>query len=145
VGSTEVTGAARATAVTLPDDEWGYSGGRVRALRVEGQGEAVLTLRGPFDTERYSQVVARVRRVRGRPAVITTEWAAASQARPDPGRSAALVRDRTASRSWEILTLPLSDVPSWKQVGTVDRLALRIRLDGGPADAVDLDFVVLAP
>ena len=141
----EVSGDAKGYAITLPDGEWGYSGGQVRALRLEGRGEALLTLSGPFDAERYSQVVARVRRVQGRPAIITAEWAGSGKSRSDTAATAPLVRDGAASRSWEILTLPLSDLPSWKQVGTVDRLVLKVRLDGGPLDAVDLDFVVLAP
>ena len=141
----EVSSNVLATAVSLPDEEWGYAGGQLRALRVSGQGEARLTFRGPFTSERYAQVLARVRRVRGRPATITAEWATPGQQRQDAGQVGALVRDPFASRSWEIVTLPLSDHPRWKQLGTVDRLTLVIRLDGGPDDAVDLDFVILAP
>lgn len=137
-GAARITGAGSATAVTLPDEEWGYSGGSLRALRIEGSGEVRLHLEGPFITERYSQVVARVRRARGRPAGITAEWGAA-------GAAGALVRDRLASKSWEILTLPLSDLPGWHQVRSADRLTLKLQLDGGQGDAVDLDFVILAP
>jgi hypothetical protein len=46
---------------------------------------------------------------------------------------------------WEIVTLPLAEIPEWNQLGSVDRLMLTVRLDGGQGDAVDLDFVVLAP
>ena len=37
------------------------------------------------------------------------------------------------------------NLPGWTQLGTADRLVLKLQLDGGPAEAVDLDFVVLAP
>ena len=141
----EVSGEATARALTLPDDEWGYSGGQMKALRVEGRGEALLTFKGPFTAERYSQLIARVRRVTGRPATITAEWMAPGQTRRESAQAGVLVRDQAASKAWEILSLPLSDLPGWKQLGSVDRLTLRIQLDGGPSDAVDIDFVVLAP
>ena len=138
----EVTGEAAATAVTLPDEEWGYSGGKVRALRVEGRGEARIVFRGPIATAKYSQIVARVRRAQGRAATLTAEWSGPGQAKRGAG---ALVRDDVASKSWEIVTLPLAEIAAWNQLGSVDRLTLTVRLDGGPGDALDLDFVVLAP
>ena len=141
----EITGEATATIVSLPDEEWGYGGGRMNVLRVEGRGEARLTFRGLFAAERYSQLIARVRRARGRPAAIRAEWMAPGQARREAAQAGALVRDRAASKTWEIVTLPLSESPGWTQLGTVDRLTLRIQLDGGPSDAVEVDFVVLAP
>jgi len=144
VRAIEISGDADARAIILPDDEWGYSGGAVRALRIEGRGNVRVTLKGPFTTERYSQLIARVRRVRGRPAVMTAEWAASGSTSPE-SVAGALVRDLAASRLWEILALSLSDSPAWQQAGTVDRITLSIQLDGGSADAVDLDFVVLAP
>ena len=141
VGSVEISGAARATAVTLPDDEWGYSGGRVHALKVEGRGEARLTFRGPFATGNYSQIIARVRRTMGRPATLTAEWTGPGETRA----IGALLRDRAASKAWEIVTLGLTDLPAWNQLQTVDKLTFTLGLDGGPGDALDLDFVVLAP
>ena len=140
-----ISGSATASALTLPDDEWGYSGGQMKVLRVEGRGEAILTFKGPFTAERYSQLVARVRRVKGRPATITAEWTTPGQTRRDSAQAGTLVRDQAASKAWEILSLPLSDLPAWKRLGSVDRLTLRIQLDGGPTDVVDIDFVVLAP
>lgn len=141
----EVSGDVTVSSRTLPDDEWGYSGGRMNALRLEGRGEVRLTFRGPFVAERYSQLVARVRRVRGGPAAITAEWLPPGQTRRDAGQEGALVRDRVASRSWEILTLPLEGVPAWEKLSSVDRLTLRIHMDRGTADALDFDFLVLAP
>lgn len=117
----------------------------MKVLRVEGRGEAILTFKGPFTAERYSQLVARVRRVKGRPATITAEWTTPGQTRRDSAQAGTLVRDQAASKAWEILSLPLSDLPAWKRLGSVDRLTLRIQLDGGPTDVVDIDFVVLAP
>ena len=142
-GAAPVTGDGAATGLILPDEEWGYSGGSLRALRIEGRGEVGLTLEGPFIAERYSQVIARVRRAKGRPATIRAEWGAPGES--IAGQSSELVRDRLASRTWEILTLPLSDLPGWKQLRSVDRLTLKLQLDGGQGDAVDLDFVILAP
>jgi len=142
VSAVLLSGEATANALSILDDEWGYGGGQVRVMRVTGRGEVRLTFTGPFMAERYSQVVARVRRVKGRPAAITAEWVAPGQRRAE---SEALVRDQAASKSWEILTLPLADLPAWTQLSSVETLSLRIQLDGGQSDAVDIDFVVLAP
>jgi len=142
-GDAELSGDATGAAVTLPDDEWGYSGGKVRALRIAGRGEARITFKGPITTARYSQIVARVRRAKGRPATLTAEWKGPGQTAAK--QTGALIRDRAATKSWEIMALPLADLPAWNQVGSLDRLTLTVRLDGGPGDAVDLDFVVLAP
>ncbi|HKP29576.1 MAG TPA: hypothetical protein VJU15_09230 [Gemmatimonadales bacterium] len=138
----EVSGDVIASAVTQPDEEWGYSGGKVRALRVEGRGEARIVFRGPIATGKYTQIVARVRRAHGRAATLTAEWSGPGQANRGGG---ALIRDVVASKSWEIVTLPLTDLPAWNQLGSVDRMTLTVRLDGGQGDALDLDFVVLAP
>jgi hypothetical protein len=140
--SPALSGNATAAAVSVADEEWGYSGGQVRALRIAGQGEVRLALEGPFDTGRFSQVIARVRRAKGRLATITAEWA---ESGTGLAQSGALARDHLASRGWEILVLPLSELPAWTQLGSVDRVTLTLQLDGGPGDAVDLDFVVLAP
>jgi hypothetical protein len=145
VRAVRLSGEATATGLSIPDDEWGYSGGQARVLRIAGRGEARLTFTGPFSAERYSQIVVRVRRVQGRPAVITAEWIPSGQTRAEAAQSGALVRDQAASKSWEILTLPLADLQAWNQIATVDKLTLRIQLDGGQSDAVDIDFVVLAP
>lgn len=115
----------------------------MRVLRVEGRGEVRLTLKGPFVTERYSQLLARVRRSRGRPSMIAVEWLAPGQTGGGAGQEGSMVRDRIASRSWEVLALPL-EAAAWDRLGTVGQVTLRIQLDGA-ADGVDLDFLVLAP
>jgi hypothetical protein len=145
VGTVRLSGNATANAITIADAEWGYSGGRMSVLRIEGRGEARLTFKGPFPAERYSQVIARVRRVKGRPASIVAEWVGTGQTRGEATASGALVRDQAASRSWEILSLPLSDSAAWSQLASVEKLTLRVQLDGKQSDAVDIDFVVLAP
>jgi len=139
----EIAGSGSARVMTLSDDEWGYSGGSMRVLRVEGRGEVRLTLKGPFATERYSQLLARVRRAQGKPSVIGAEWVAQGQATRGPGQEGTMVRDRVASKSWEVLALALES-GAWDNLGTVGQITLRLQLDGA-ADAVDLDFVVLAP
>ena len=139
----DVTGDAAATLVTIPDDEWGYAGGRLTALRVQGRGEIRITLKADVVTERIAQLVVRARRVSGRPATITADWAGPGTVNGD--ETGSLVRDRIGSKQWEILTLDLADAASWQRQSRVDRISLRIVFDGGGPDTVDLDFAILAP
>jgi hypothetical protein len=44
-----------------------------------------------------------------------------------------------------MLYLDLREAGAWKELRSVRRFSLVFSFDGGPADAVDLDFVILAP
>jgi hypothetical protein len=131
--------------VTVADEDWGYADGNLEAIRIRGQGRVSLTFELPVDPARIDQAVVRARRARGRPASVTAEWLGETPTGTQVIRQATMTSHSISAHDWEMLHLDLREAGAWKELRSVRRFSLVFSFDGGPADAVDLDFVILAP
>ncbi|HET9515061.1 MAG TPA: hypothetical protein VFO95_14105, partial [Gemmatimonadales bacterium] len=82
---------------------------------------------------------------RGRPASVTAEWLGETPTGTQVVRQATMAQYSISAHDWEMLHLDLREAGAWKELRSVRRFSLVFSFDGGPADAVDLDFVILAP
>jgi hypothetical protein len=138
----EVLGAASSALVEVKDEDWGYTDGRLSALRLEGKGLVRLGFSLPVEPARIDQAVIRARRVRGRGAGFQAAWFADDISSGSP--LVELARHSVTARDWEVLTLDLRDRMDWKDLRRVNRFELQVDLGSTPG-AVELDFVILAP
>jgi hypothetical protein len=138
-------GDAKLSIVQQSDDEWGYAGGTFNSLRIQGQGQVSLIFDGPFDPQRLDMAVVRARRGQGRPASITARWESDQPGEPSADQQAIMAQEYITDRNWQMLKLDLTQTAGWKRLNKVKQFILTFGLDGGPADAVDLDFVILTP
>jgi hypothetical protein len=134
------------TLVTLPDLDWGYSDGVVRALRIQGAGVVSIKLpfaRAPGD---FDQIVVRLRRSGAAPdRGFLLGWLAGGEASVPQARLLGLAT-KYRRGDWEVQRRDLSTDTLWKAALTaVQYLVLRIDLGPGSGQVLDLDFIVVAP
>lgn len=133
-------------AVSLPDTDWGYADGTVGALRVTGRG--VVHVRLPLDGSAvdYDQVTIRLRSPRA--AAVTPRATLGWQKAPDgsiPEGGAAALPVKYRKGGWEVRLLDLRPEAQWKAAGRLRFVILNLDLGTGPPQAVDIDFVAIAP
>ena len=135
-GGAQVDAAAfDVSLVTEPDSAWGYSGGAVRMLRLEGAGVIRITLAVPAESEsEYNELIARVRFSQSQPTTTVGRFGdGPPAARPDTERQNA---------TWRILRWRLNQLREAGMLG--DRVVLTFDVGVRP-QRIDIDFVVMAP
>lgn len=125
--------------VNLEDQDWGYSGGRVRALRVVGTGEIVISLPDSLQTSDFKQVIVRFRSSLPGSRAVGFHWRAKSA--PEMDRA---LQSATADASgWQVITLRLTPETSWTDAGEAVDLRAVLTLDPLTPEVVDIDFIII--
>ncbi|HEX9893648.1 MAG TPA: hypothetical protein VGA78_06970 [Gemmatimonadales bacterium] len=145
LGDVSLSGDAWFSVVQQVDEDWGYAGGRANALRIQGRGEVSLSFETLVDPQVIDRVVVRARRVKGTPIGVIARWEHADPGAQGDDQESPLEQQYVSGRKWEMLQLDLIRNTAWKRLTKVKRFTLVFSLDGGPADTIDLDFVILAP
>lgn len=136
------TGVGAVEVVRIDDPDWGYKQG-ASILRITGRGQVRVSLQAnSIETAKNDFLLVRLRRGSTRLSNLRVAWGGARQSavRDDQEADSELIRE---SGGWEIRQLPLSNHGSWRQLGLARRMDLWFDLGSGPAEVLELDFVLV--